>query len=150
MKKQILLICVLTALTGCSLSGTDEFSCADPEKGICLPADEAYVHAESNRDAKSVTASRKESSSQEEAVMQNSKYSNVAPVNGLMTLPISQPKPILESAKVVKVWVNSWEDEAKVLHMPQEAYVEVTPRRWNIKDSSVRSFKSSSPFKKVF
>lgn len=151
MKTKILAITIVAALSGCSMSGNDEFTCPDAEKGICMPADEAYIHAENGRDANSIAKDRKRQSLSDEGEVSNSngKYSNTAPVSGLMTLPISQPKPILEPVKVVKVWVNAWEDGEQVLHMPQESYVEVTPRRWNIEDSKVQKFKSTSPFKKA-
>jgi len=151
MKNHILAMTVVALISGCTVNGNSDFTCPDAEKGICMPAEDAYKHAEAGRDAKSISQNRQSqlAEQEDEGNKTNGKYSNVAPVSGLMTLPLSQPKPIMEPAKVVKVWVNAWEDDQQVLHMPQESYVEVTPRRWNLKDSKVQKFKSTSPFKKV-
>ncbi|GAA5143650.1 type IV conjugative transfer system lipoprotein TraV [Thalassotalea piscium] len=148
MKKQLLIIGVVVAITGCTINSSDEFTCPSAEKGICMPAKDAYEHAELGKDASSSSLYHSKQDKREEAITGNI-YSDVAPVVGVMTKPLSQPKPVLERAQVLRVWVNAWEDENNVLHMPQDAFVEITPRRWSLTKSKVNSFKSSSPFKKV-
>ncbi|QMI49774.1 TraV family lipoprotein [Burkholderia sp. MBR-1] len=44
--------------------------------------------------------------------------------------PIQQPMPILEPARVMRIWVNSWIDQNGDLHYPGLLFTEVTPRRW--------------------
>jgi len=158
MKKSILVLSMFSLsvlVSGCSINGNDEFTCPNPEKGICMPAEQAYKYAEMGKDVNSLKAKfskkdkLKKGQSDKEISSDGSKYSDVAPVVGVMTNPIQQPKPILEPAKVLKIWINSWEDESNVLHMPQTAYVEITPRRWNLKDANLHKFKSTSAFKKV-
>ena len=151
MKTQLIALGILTGISGCTVNSNDDFTCPNPEKGICMPAQEAYVHAEAGRTAESISRSRKLSNQDDGSSepANGSKYTDVAPVAGLMTLPLSQPKPILEPAKVLKAWVNFWEDDSNILHMPQVAYVEITPRRWNAVSSNIHKFKSSNPFKRI-
>lgn len=76
-------------------------------------------------------------------------YRDVAPIAGAMRVPVDQPKPILKQATVLEVWISAWEDEDKVLHMPQTSYVEITPRRWSITDTAVNEYRTQGPFVEV-
>lgn len=52
-------------------------------------------------------------------------------------LPISQsaspnlPLPILEPAKVMRIWIAPWEDSKKDLHWPSYLFTEIQPRKWS-------------------
>ncbi|PEH40433.1 sex pilus assembly protein TraV [Burkholderia gladioli] len=46
--------------------------------------------------------------------------------------PIQQPLPILEPAKVMRIWVNSWIDQNGDLHYPGLLFTEITARRWAV------------------
>ena len=148
MNKQISISLLLLSITGCSVTGNDEFTCPNPEEGICMQAEDAYLLAEKGEDAQSI-ASKKNTEKASNEQDSSAKYKDYAPVVGVMSQPIAKPKPVLEPAQVLKVWINAWEDDNKVLHMPQTAYVEITPRRWNINDTKVHKYLDSSPFKKV-
>jgi conjugal transfer pilus assembly protein TraV len=162
MYKSFIVVSLLCFVSGCSVHGNDEFTCPNPEKGLCMPAEQAYKYAEQGKNANtlrnSVTIKKEISDDLEDEeettgsdVNTGNKgdMKNYAPVVGVMSEPLRQPKPILEPAKVLKVWVNSWEDESGVLHMPQTAYVEIKPRRWNVHETKVHKFKSTSAFQKV-
>jgi conjugal transfer pilus assembly protein TraV len=40
--------------------------------------------------------------------------------------------PILEPAKVLRIWIAPWIDNKQDLHWPSMIFTEVTPRRWSI------------------
>jgi|TARA_R110002060_G_scaffold9059_2_gene13536 type IV conjugative transfer system lipoprotein TraV len=171
-KRLILAITVSAALlnSGCTVIGEEEFDCPNPEKGVCLAAQTAYEFAE---DSEKVNSYRKFNSSsgkefddsydessddpydskadnrKSDSIAKNT-LRNIAPVAGTLTKPLYQPKPIIEPAKVLRVWVNVYEDASGVLHMPQTSYVEITPRKWALgggfKD---QRFKNSPPFSVV-
>jgi|JI10StandDraft_1071094.scaffolds.fasta_scaffold169168_2 conjugal transfer pilus assembly protein TraV len=52
-------------------------------------------------------------------------------------LPIAQsaspnlPLPVLEPAKVMRIWIAPWEDSKKDLHWPSYLFTEIQPRKWS-------------------
>jgi conjugal transfer pilus assembly protein TraV len=52
-------------------------------------------------------------------------------------LPLSQsaspnlPLPILEPARVMRIWIAPWEDGKKDLHWPSYLFTEIQPRKWS-------------------
>ena len=152
MKRILLITAATTLFAGCTVTGHDEFTCPSAENGVCVPAEDAYIAAEQGKSADEVRhemMSPEDAHSAEHHQQSSSKYANVAPVAGVLSQPISQPKPILEPAQVLNAWVNVWEDENQILHMPSQAFVEITPRRWTVTETSVQRFKSTGPFRKV-
>jgi conjugal transfer pilus assembly protein TraV len=73
-------------------------------------------------------------------------YRSVAPVAGLMSKPIDQPKPIRMPATILQVWIKPFEDSDGALHMATEAFAEITPRRWSLTNTTVEEFKTTGPF----
>jgi len=73
-------------------------------------------------------------------------YRDVAPVAGLMSKPIDQPKPIRMPATILQVWIKPFEDSDGALHMATEAFAEITPRRWSLTNTIVEEFKTTGPF----
>lgn len=151
--KQFGLASLFLAVTGCTVVGEEEYSCPEAEKGLCLNAKTAYEIAEDVESANKLIAainkpSDANSEDEEYTTSQNEKnaYQHVSPVIGTMSQPLLQPKPVLMPAKVLRVWVNSYEDKTGVLHMPQTSYVEITPRRWSLGANAERQFKTSAPF----
>ena len=63
-------------------------------------------------------------------------------------LPIAQsgtpnlPLPILEPAKVMRIWIAPWEDSKKDLHWPSYLFTEIQPRKWSFGKSE---FSGSRP-----
>ena len=56
---------------------------------------------------------------------------------------IGEPKPLLEPAKVMRVWVNAYEDESGNLVYPSRVFFEVTPRKWDVGYSASQGLQSS-------
>ncbi len=41
------------------------------------------------------------------------------------------PLPILEPARVMRIWIAPWEDSRKDLHWPSYLFTEIQPRKWS-------------------
>ena len=41
------------------------------------------------------------------------------------------PLPVLEPAKVMRIWIAPWEDSRKDLHWPSYLFTEIQPRKWS-------------------
>lgn len=146
--------------TGCTVVGEDEFSCPNPEKGVCVDAKTAYEFAEDsekvayfeNRNGSygnDETETNGNSISRDYSGSSQAKNTlrDVAPVAGIISKPIYNPKPVITQAQVLRVWVNTYEDSDGVLHMPQTSYVEITPRKWALGKGGIdKRHKSTSPF----
>jgi type IV conjugative transfer system lipoprotein TraV len=174
LKKLISAIAISTALlniSGCTVIGEDEFNCPNPEKGVCLAAQTAYEFAEDSEKVrgykkynKSLDGDYDETNQPSEndpydnnlggnndsASQAKNTLRNVAPVAGTLTKPLFQPKPVIEQAKILRAWVNVYEDANGVLHMPQTSYVEITPRKWALGGGfKNQRFKNTPPFSVV-
>jgi conjugal transfer pilus assembly protein TraV len=53
--------------------------------------------------------------------------------------------PILEPAKVMRVWIAPWIDAKQDLHMPGYVFTEVTPRRWSFGEAAAITGKPLVP-----
>lgn len=53
--------------------------------------------------------------------------------------------PVLEPARVMRIWVAPWIDAKQDLHMPSYVMTEVTPRRWSFGESAAVKFKPLVP-----
>lgn len=40
------------------------------------------------------------------------------------------PKPVIEPAKILRIWIAPWQDAKKDLHWPSYIYSELRPRAW--------------------
>lgn len=163
MKKIAMLLGLVTLTTGCALGGKTEFTCPDPQKGVCVDAHEAFLLAEQGKTAEDFKSNEHlnhgsasneiddevhdhESPSTSKKNDGNNKYRDVAPVAGLMSQPIDQPKPIRMPATILQVWIKPFEDSDGALHMATEAFAEITPRRWSLTNTTVEEFKTLGPF----
>jgi conjugal transfer pilus assembly protein TraV len=155
--KKLLPLTAMTFLAGCTVSGESEFDCPNPEKGICMSAQTAYEFAEDSERVKRYEAfnkSAKKNIDDEDEFRQSTSTSskrntlrNVSPVVGTLTQPLYKPKPVLKPAEVLRVWVNVYEDNNGVLHMPQTSFVEITSRTWTLGGGVInKKFKTSPPF----
>ena len=149
MKHLTLLAFTSLVISGCAVHGDSDFSCPDPEQGVCMNAGDAYKAAENGYEAKDFIRTETGEVVKRVNGSSSNRLSAHAPVVGVMSTPVSAPKPVMAAPEVIKVWVNVWEDEAQVLHMPTTAYVEITPRRWSLDGTEVHKTKSASPFKRV-
>jgi conjugal transfer pilus assembly protein TraV len=66
-------------------------------------------------------------------------------------LPISQsaspnlPLPVLEPARVMRIWIAPWEDGKKDLHWPSYLFTEIQPRKWSFGKSEFTGLRPVIP-----
>ncbi len=110
-------------LAGCAASsGKSKFACPGMPAGVvCKTPLEVY---EMTNHADSVS----------EAVRKPPKIKERAP---LLRASYDNPKPILEPAKVMRVWIAPWVDENQDLHWPSYVFSEITPRRWSFGETEI-------------
>lgn len=120
MNKRLLgLLLVASALTGCSVfnpGGSSEFDCPGMPKGVvCKTPRQVYDRTDSDTKKTGRGAA--------------------APTYLFATEPRGKdrlnPVPVLEQAKVMRIWIAPWVDANKDLHWPGVMFTEVTPRKWN-------------------
>jgi conjugal transfer pilus assembly protein TraV len=63
--------------------------------------------------------------------------------------PITAPRPLMEPAQVIRIWVNYWIDSKGDLHQPGLIYTEVTPRRWAIGQPGMPSTRDLQPLQAI-
>lgn len=164
--KTVIALCTSALLgTGCTISGTPDLSCPDPEQGVCTDAYTAFKLAEQGKSAKDYDGDahigheggsrnhvhdedHHDSGLESSQNINNadSQYRDMAPIAGLMRMPATQPKPALMQATVLEGWVNVWEDQNGTLRLPSTVLIEVTPRRWSLDGTKVEEFKTQGPF----
>lgn len=153
--KASFLTATIALLTGCSTMGSKDFSCPAPQGFVCKSPTEIYdmTHGETN-------AVYQQNASQGKGgddMFKSPKGANTkggfdgnlnqVPVSNSFSkpayLPNSNPVPVLEQPKVVRVWVAPWVDENQTLNFPSYKFKEITPRKWNFGGSQV--FRNSLP-----
>jgi conjugal transfer pilus assembly protein TraV len=55
------------------------------------------------------------------------------------------PSPLLEPARVMRVWIAPWIDNKQHLHWPSYVYAEVQPRRWTMGVPDFTQMRSGLP-----
>jgi len=144
----------LVALSGCAAVGQPDFSCNgmpgnvtcmdamtvyeltnDPALDAALRAEVARLtqEGEKNIDTKAVIA----------RIKQTRSYTQVGSTTLMAAL--SQPMPVLEPARVVRIWVAPWIDNKGDLHMPGYLFSEITPRRWSFGEAEVGNTRVLTP-----
>lgn len=148
----------VVTLQGCSGFGVgeSEYSCDGYEEGIsCASAREVYRQGTSGYDPhqghnhgeteaeggdaekggaqthRRASAQRRAGGIEPEADTENSQQRPQSRQVG-QHVEITGPTPIRTQAKVMRVWVASYEDQSGDLHAPGLVYTEVQKRRWNI------------------
>lgn len=153
-----LLIALL--LTGCAsvlnTANHDEFACPGMPAGVMCKSPLQVYHAtdEANHgvtpDRNSVTAApaKRSGGKTSQATsddgsglvsLQTEKAARDKPPALPLPLhfPIAQsaspnlPLPVLEPAKVMRIWIAPWEDSKKDLHWPSYLFTEIQPRKWS-------------------
>lgn len=120
MKRILALAVMIGALQGCSILNTvanNEFSCPGMPNGVsCKTPREVYNMTNGDKAASSGTAA------------------GDVPTYVFATKPGSgqlAPVPVLEQAKVMRVWIAPWVDSNKDLHWPGLMFTEIRPRKWH-------------------
>ena len=133
----------LALLTGCSTAsgiGKGDFSCAGPTPGTaCIDSMTVYEITSDPELQKAVVAELQRAAANEEDVDPHEVLARIraqqTPTVGSASSivePITQPKPILKPAQVVRIWIAPWVDRKGDLHMPGYVFSEITPRRWEL------------------
>lgn len=121
MNKALLSLCVVTMLlTGCSAfgpGGGSDYACPGMPKGVvCKTPREVYNKTDSETGKKSGKG-------------------NLAPTYLFATEPRGKenlnPIPVLEQAKVMRIWISPWVDSNKDLHWPGVVFTQIQPRQWS-------------------
>jgi conjugal transfer pilus assembly protein TraV len=141
MKTKILLASVIVmSFAGCASTGwKSEYACPGMPNGvICKSPTEVYKMTENtdrlSGEAEGGAQSGKRS---ESAGMNAERGSRLIPTQ--VSTGRSTPRealPILEPAKVMRVWIAPWIDAKQDLHMPGYVFTEVTPRRWSFGEAA--------------
>ena len=141
-------------VSGCAAVGQPDFSCDGmPGNVTCLdamtvyeltsdPALDAAVRAEVAR-----RTDLGETQIDTKAIVAQIKQTRVSTQTGTTTLmaPLNQPMPVLEPARVVRIWVAPWVDAKGDLHMPGYLFSEITPRRWSLGEAEVAGARVLTP-----
>jgi conjugal transfer pilus assembly protein TraV len=141
-------------VSGCAAVGQPDFSCDGmPGNVTCLdamtvyeltsdPALDAAVRAEVAR-----RSELGETLIDTKAIVAQIKQTRASTHTGTTTLmaPLNQPMPVLEPARVVRIWVAPWVDAKGDLHMPGYLFSEITPRRWSLGEAEVAGARVLTP-----
>jgi conjugal transfer pilus assembly protein TraV len=145
---------VAVVVSGCAAVGQPDFSCDGmPGNVTCLdamtvyeltsdPALDAAVRAEVAR-----RTDLGEANIDTKAIVAQIKQTRASTQTGTTTLmaALNQPMPVLEPARVVRIWVAPWVDAKGDLHMPGYLFSEITPRRWSLGEAEVADARVLTP-----
>ena len=141
-------------VSGCAAVGQPDFSCDGmPGNVTCLDAMTVYeLTSDPALDAalRAEVARRTdlgETQIDTKAIVAQIKQTRVSTQTGTTTLmaPLNQPMPVLEPARVVRIWVAPWVDAKGDLHMPGYLFSEITPRRWSLGEAEVAGARVLTP-----
>ncbi|MEC4718202.1 type IV conjugative transfer system lipoprotein TraV [Noviherbaspirillum sp. CPCC 100848] len=151
MKAKVLVAAaVVLSATGCGSTGwKSEYACPGMPNGvICKSPTEVYKMTENtDRISGEPSGSAGAQASSKEAAGQRSERGNRL-IPGQISTGRNAPRealPILEPAKVMRVWIAPWIDAKQDLHMPGYVFTEVTPRRWSFGEAAAITGKPLVP-----
>lgn len=139
---------VITLLSGCASFSGDEkkssdFSCKGmPDGATCM--DPIEIYERSNDDSGTIGSA---AGSGTPTSGSGGKPGTDVPVvvqRNLIVQP-ANPKPILEEAQVMRVWVAPFIDANQDLQWPGHIFTEVTPRRWTFGERDVARIRTAVP-----
>jgi conjugal transfer pilus assembly protein TraV len=114
-----LFVVSLSSLSGCSAfnpGGSSDFACPGMPKGVvCKTPREVYNKTDSASGKKS-KANKMPS------------YIFASQPKGADDL---NPTPVLEQARVMRIWIAPWVDSNKDLHWPGIMFTQIQPRQWH-------------------
>lgn len=128
------IVLLVAFLSGCSAMGlgSNTFRCG--EGGVKCPSAMETYESTNGPDLSSKKKERKAS----EMVA-------TVPAMGAAIDDSQWPKPVLEPAQVMRIWVAPWIDEKESLHWPSYVFTEVTPRKWSFGMPDFRNAKQLVP-----
>lgn len=145
----LIMAAVVMSASGCGTTGwKSDYACPGMPNGvICKSPTEVYKMTE-NTDRISGEPNDADASrgKKQEAGQRIERGSRLIP-NQVAT-GRNAPRealPILEPAKVMRVWIAPWIDAKQDLHMPGYVFTEVTPRRWSFGEAAAVTGKPLVP-----
>lgn len=144
---------MVSILSGCSALGVGQanFSCKGLPEGVsCLPVTDVYNMTSGGASIRGAPVPTGPMSAGQGVVLDGRKSKGyeidgydetgrpyVLNINRLPTRPMQAPvtgvQPILEPAKVVRIWIGPWRDSQNNLIFPTYLYAQVQDRQWSVR-----------------
>jgi conjugal transfer pilus assembly protein TraV len=132
-------------LSGCAATGKRNFSCSGPPGGVtCIGSLDIYEITndpalEAELRARLVAAAESGRKVDPNVVLAELRAKRKATnaVGAPLAEPLKQPLPVLEPARVVRIWIAPWVDNKGDLRMPGYVFSEITPRRWSFGEAQI-------------
>ena len=145
MKPLVIAVTCLT-ITGCSVFsvGNGDYACKgyDTEGVTCMSAREVYQATENTTSIKNSDFQNDDPQSDHMEDREAQRHPARSATDGQPTthqhrvagqyIQHTGPTPIRTPARVMRVWIDTYEDEQGDLHSPGLVYTEVQSRTWNI------------------
>lgn len=135
MKSTHLLVFALAPMimSGCAgtlnTAGSHDFACPGmPEGAICQSPKQVY---EQTNHQDHVTSGPGDVANQDTERHVQSVSTPASPMLVSIQAQPNLPQPVLEPAKVLRIWIAPWEDSKKDLHWPSYVFTEIQPRKWS-------------------
>lgn len=136
MKATLLIVPVLVGLVGCGSTGwKSEYSCPGMPNGVICKSPVEVYRLTQNTDRVVID----ESAGEKDKMTSKVSGKSVSIVPTQLTTGRSLPRealPVLEPARVMRVWISPWIDAKQDLHMPGYVFTEVTPHRWSFGEAA--------------
>ena len=147
MIKPIAIAVACLTMTGCSVFsvGNGDYACKgyDTEGVTCMSATEVYKATENTNSIKNSDFQNEDSKIDDREAQ---RHPSGSAKDGQPTqqqhrvagqyIQHTGPTPIRTPARVMRVWIDTYEDKQGDLHSPGLVYTEVQSRRWNIGKSA--------------
>lgn len=137
--KPILLILIIL-VSGCGSLGQSEFTCSGTADGApCIDSMTSLEVSDDDDFRKEYVSELKHRRSEDDdtnsyEVLEKMKGQRNAEGKTDTTnfaTAITQPLPVLEPARVIRIYIKPWIDEQGDLHIPGLLFTEITPRKWS-------------------
>lgn len=124
---------MIVSLSGCATLGESDYACKGrPGKPLCRSTTEIYEKTHDKEALVKIEREEDEAASEPEPGRHSRQPPPAAVPRPEPTVQISDPMPIRTPAKVMRIWIAPWEDEAGDLIASGYVYTEIEPRRWKI------------------
>lgn len=149
-KSSILKLAILASLglsaVGCQTIGTNKYGCSGLPDGVVCKSP-AQIYDQTNGDIEGIyqsndtaqmqgeddgmfKSSRSEKQRKAQATAQ-AVATEASPFAKPAYKAHSNPIPLLEQPKVLRIWIAPWVDQNETLNYPSYKFTEITPRKWN-------------------
>lgn len=147
--KGLFKLAILASLTvsavGCQTIGTNKYGCSGLPDGIICKTP-TQIYDQTNGDVEGVYQYQDNQAKIEDEGMFKSSKSEKQRQNANQNVQMlsesspfakpafkahSNPIPVLEQPKVLRIWIAPWVDQNETLNYPSYKFTEITPRKWN-------------------